>query len=484
MRYFFVWFLLTASSFAAATTHQQHLELQIGTEPHSGSALVNITFQGDADGTTELEFSRWAGLENLSDHLRGVQASYLDGSIIELNQDGDDGWLVDHDPNATISFQYQIASNSLQREGEGQAYFRPLVSAEMIHLIGHSALLLPSHYKQDFSLKFTWLPHSHTAAFNSFVGANDFKKDSVSMSELRGALFVMGDIQIEQREVAGQPLYITLQRRPDEGLDWNFNIALLADLAASITQAERDFFGDYDFPFYWVSAISAGQAMSEGYMFSGTLLHNNFALFLNPSTIFELNEPNGSPIVNLLAHEMMHVWIGSRISPELSTPVGELAWFTEGFTNYLTNKVLVHAEILSQEQYVTVMNEAFTALIENPAKNASNEDIAEKFWSDFDHQMLPYQRGHLVAFYLDHSLRSTNLESLIKTWLADGTWNQAFTLERFLASVKPHLAPANLEQLKNFIEQGSLPSWTSLQTSCFKPDGEKKLIQSAQENCF
>lgn len=58
--------------------------------------------------------------------------------------------------------------------------------------------------------------------------------------------------------------------------------------------------------------------MTEGYRFSGTLLHNNFSLFLNPSTLFQLDLPNGNPIIHLLTHEMKHVWIGNKILP----PVG------------------------------------------------------------------------------------------------------------------------------------------------------------------
>lgn len=96
MRYIFGWFLLTVSSFVAATTHeQQHLELQIGTDPHSGNALVRMTFQGDADGSTELRFSRWAGLENLSDHLERIQVRNSDGAIFEIMQQGKMvGWSI------------------------------------------------------------------------------------------------------------------------------------------------------------------------------------------------------------------------------------------------------------------------------------------------------------------------------------------------------------------------------------------------------
>ena len=240
--------------------------------------------------------------------------------------------------------------------------------------------------------------------------------------------------------------------------EWPFELELLADLTERIAQAERAYFADYDFPFFWVSAIAAGQPMTDGYQFSGTLLANNFSLFLNPSTQFEFDLPTGSPIVFLLAHEMMHVWIGSKLAPPVGSAPGAVAWFTEGFTNYFTQQVLLHSEILTREQYQKQLKEVFTDLQNNPQIAASNQAIADNFWASMDYQLLPYQRGQLIAAYVDAKLENTSLKALLQQWLADPAWHNGVGIEPFLKAVRPYLSTAAYAATERFIVAGELPA--------------------------
>jgi len=122
----------------------------------------------------------------------------------------------------------------------------------------------------------------------------------------------------------------------------------------------------------------------------------------------------------LLAHELFHNWNGGKIFLGDTGALGY--WFSEGFTNFYTRRLLFRAGLFTPEKYIEDLNEMLSTYMLSPVCNEPNERIKADFWNDEKVQKLPYLRGDVVAFIIDHEIRRTSnatrsLDDLIKELL-------------------------------------------------------------------
>lgn len=109
----------------------------------------------------------------------------------------------------------------------------------------------------------------------------------------------------------------------------------------------------------------------------------------------------------VLAHEMVHRWVGMPgTGVRLDGPEGSAYWFTEGFTVHLTRALLLYEELATAQEAVDDLNHRTRRYFANPAQRANNDAIAKQFWTSLDHQNLPYDRGMLYAAELDAAIRA------------------------------------------------------------------------------
>jgi hypothetical protein len=119
--------------------------------------------------------------------------------------------------------------------------------------------------------------------------------------------------------------------------------------------------------------------------------------------------PLSDPAKELIAHELFHDWLGSQLKGEDS-----LAWFSEGFTDYLSLWHATAAGVIAPERFVSRI-----LGIEREAKSsASFGDV--KFadggtnWRDGDgpNETLAYRGGALLALTVDTELRIRSGQTL------------------------------------------------------------------------
>jgi len=96
-------------------------------------------------------------------------------------------------------------------------------------------------------------------------------------------------------------------------------------------------------------------------------------------------------IGGLLAHEMFHEWDGP--DHHARGPRTAVYWFTEGFTDFYTRRLLLRGGLIGTEEYLESINGKLADLLASPVCNAPNEHIRADFWSDNDVKRLPYLRG-------------------------------------------------------------------------------------------
>ena len=89
------------------------------------------------------------------------------------------------------------------------------------------------------------------------------------------------------------------------------------------------------------------------------------------------------------------------------------AWFSEGFTEYLTNKNLFKAGLLSEDDFLYTLNEEFFQKHwQSPVSTEPNSFIKQQFFTNPDAQELPYKRGFIFAFWLDNAIKAHSKNSL------------------------------------------------------------------------
>lgn len=146
--------------------------------------------------------------------------------------------------------------------------------------------------------------------------------------------------------------------------------------------------------------------------------------------------------LHFLAHELFHDWLGGR----LQARQGErLAWFWEGFTDYLSLWHLTALDLVPRERFAARLLELEAELAQNEHWGRVSFADLEVSWRDPAIEPLAYHGSALAAFALDVALREAGkpgLGELLRALLAqDGGRYE-------LASIRAWI-----------LEQGLEPTW-------------------------
>lgn len=106
---------------------------------------------------------------------------------------------------------------------------------------------------------------------------------------------------------------------------------------------------------------------------------------------------NYDQAVYTMAHEVLHLWNGNRMRP-----AEQMEWFREGFTDYLTWRVLTNADLI-QEQTVLVQLQRQVNTYLNLNRRVSLADAGE---NKSENANLIYEGGSLAALCLDATMRA------------------------------------------------------------------------------
>jgi predicted metalloprotease with PDZ domain len=139
-----------------------------------------------------------------------------------------------------------------------------------------------------------------------------------------------------------------------------------------------------------------------------------------------------------------------------------IAWFTEGFTTYYHDLMLLRAGLLAFPAYVQHTNERLRSYFFSPAKNMSNNDIIQRHRSDSAAGQIVYTRGAVTALWLDWKIReSTKGQASLDTLMfglaaeARGKTPPLLNEERILAAAKKYLDNNSVRQFQEYVEQGT-----------------------------
>jgi predicted metalloprotease with PDZ domain len=427
-------------------------------DPDLPRVRIGVAVQGDADGMSEFELENWGGIEDAGSELELAFAREADGAALEAHRARSGLWIVHHEPRAPLWIAFDLAPTERRATSEPQSYYRPILEPGLLHLIGTNALPAPRHVEpsQARAIRLEWRGFERAGwrTLSSFAPDGGDRTFIEALDAFRQALFLAGELHVLERDVRGKRVTISVY-----GDDWGTSLEDFADLCREIVRLERAFFDDFEHPTYLISLIPVGERSPAVEHMGGTGLTDSFALFLPPGAHLDPREDEGMSIPWLLAHEMFHEWNGHLIRP--AQPERLSYWFSEGFTDFYARRLLYRGGFLSPEEYVASWNRRFAEYAGNPERNAPASRIDEAFWSDANVGSLPYQRGDVVALFVDHAIAAAtggraSLDDLMLDLARRARRGEpAFDVERLLDAIAGFAGPEAAEAVRRVVVDGA-----------------------------
>ncbi len=425
------------------------------------SVHVELQCQGSDSSATWLVVTReWGGVDTGGDDLANAAAWGPAGETLVVTHPQPNRWRVQHAPGAAIRFTYEIPANANQDDSSPKTHRRPIVNERLFHMYGDVGLAWPDGLdeaaKRRISVAWIDFEPAGWRVASSFGTGTRPRTFSTSLAQLHSSVWMAGDIDVMRRDIKGRPLWIAAQRGP-----WTFQLSEFAAMSHTIVRMERQFFDDYNYPFYLITLVPTGKAGTGSHSLGGTGLTNSFSLCMIPDTPLHADLGAGMNVAALLAHEMFHQWDGHTIVP--ADPEELCYWFTEGFTDFYMRRLLHRNGLVSNDDFAAHVNKKLSGLWTTEVHAAPNARIQADFWKSPAVQRLPYLRGDVIAMIVDHAIRirsggKRSLDDLMRELVRDAKAHHTkvstdLLLDRFATEAGPETAA----HVRSVVADGATP---------------------------
>lgn len=456
-----VWFAAAAFQGAAPNASDLGARYVIAYDPAATPALwLELHVLGDDDGESSFSVPPgWGGVTHLADHLHDLVFRDADDATrapLAVTRAGEVGWNVAHAARARLVASWWLGEPQPPASGTGNDY-RPRVTPDHFRFLGSAGLLRPDvlagEARHRFTLEFVGCEGEARAAACSF-GAGPRLEVTETLDAFCHAIFMGGAIRVHRRDLDGHELLLALAGK------FPFDDAEFVALAERIVRLERDFFADRGGDRFVITLVPE-PGSTERVSLGGTGLTRSFALFMSQSVGLKPGSDDALRISGLLAHEYFHHWNGEIVRVHEATE-GLGYWFSEGFTDFFTRRLMVRSGIWSVKQWLGEWNNCLGNFTRNPARTAPAERIAREFWSDRNVSDLPYQRGAIVAALLDQEIGACNdgkqsLDDFMRDLVVRARAGESPDTAALLELVADWTSAEFAEQLRAIVVDGALP---------------------------
>ena len=413
---------------------------------------VNLIFSGDSSGTTTIVLpTTWAGQNDLFKSIQNLRSQDLECTLAPTDSPGK--FLLRYVPSHKIRIAYDLTSDwtgDLRHPKE----FRALVKGTNVIFNGQNGLVHPElDQNAQVRVGFTWknLPQGWNI-ISSFGTNGSHQRFYGHWHEVYNAIFAAGDFRLTQMQHSGE--HLTLAARGT----WIFSDQQAAEEILNIICIEREFWGERKRNSFLVVLAPFDQDFGSS---DGTAFSNAFLLYLSRKQTFLIDEKS------LLAHEIFHGWNPLR----MGVPQGEdTNWFTEGFTRYYQDRILMQAKLIDYPQYLERLNKIVAEYWSSPGSN----------W-----------RGAMIALWVDERIRqfSAGKSSLDERMfsLLQKKPDRYLTTEFLLSVLSEGMSNEDVSALRSFVELGNnIPLPKNLALHCgslIQSDGAAPYYTLATGQC-
>jgi len=366
-----------------------------------------MEFKGDKSGETNILLPSQVGSQSNIDRIKYLKALSANTAIYDT--DKPEYKIVKYPPNTNVRIYYQIEEIRNRRVYPGNQYM-VVLKRQYFYFFCETFFIVPMwNWDSEYKIIIAWNHMPSTWNFANSFGVNDkYQTVKLSLSKFRYSIFTGGDYRILKRNIDGYPVYFSVRGK------WLFSDDQLADFFQTILKAERDFWNDYDYPYYLITVFPLEGDDDQ----AGLCRLNSYGLFLSGSRTIDHR------LKRSVIHETFHTWIGEKIT--FSEPEQLLYWFKEGFTEYYTRLLMLRANLISLDDYIIEYNKVLKQYYTSPVRYEKNERILMDNLNDTELMRLPYQRGDIFAHNLNaaiikNSNGKKNLDDLMRELLQRST---------------------------------------------------------------
>ncbi len=377
---------LSAAASAAGAAEPIRYTVTPELSPEGVAALkVEMRFTGDADGRTDVMLpSDWSGATQLWRAVHDVEAQ---GAEVQRRQAE---LSLRHRPRAEVSVSYRVRQDFEGRpSARGGPPFRAITQPDWFTVLGWSLFGEIRGRRYD-PVAFAWGQTPEGWAVASDLDHTAAKPRI--MSDLLDSVMVGGrGMNLVETEAAGGRLRIAIHGQ------WSFSEKGFSDLLSRVAETSADFWGDRGENFF--VAVTPLTGPRDSTVQYGVGLGDAFSLWATPDVKDDM-------LKHIVAHEHQHTWFPGRVGG-VREGDDELLdyWFSEGFTDFYTLRLLLRSGLWSLEEFVADYNRILRNYAASPARDAPNSQIKAAFFQERAFADLPYQRGLLLAALWDDRLR-------------------------------------------------------------------------------
>jgi predicted metalloprotease with PDZ domain len=376
-----------------ATAGDYQLSLDVSSE------TPTIHVRATIPATHQLHMAMYGGIDHLPDQwtsfVRDLSITDTQGNAISYHHSGPRGWTLEPEGARELSLSYRVDLSFAAQPwppGNEQAGWigdevmylvtRPLFIYNEDDLAHQVSITLPSGWQATTP----WIHHGDS---NFSVSGNDsLTENTIVLGEHVTHTFREG------------PIALTVVALGELGDGARLVPRVLGSVAR---QAMKVF----------------SEAQPRRIMMTFFPAHQDDGESFNDSAAFTVGKPmsaGGLPLWgNNLAHEFFHHWVGGEVALSVDDS-GE--WFEEGFTDYLADRSLARARLISTREFLNKAEKVIGRYLyfhSGALFEAMSMSVASK--NKGRNRFAVYDGGWALAFCLDIKLRNNNdhgLDALLR----------------------------------------------------------------------
>ena len=288
--------------------------------PAAGTLHVELRMKGVPRGAKPVLPTHWGNADNLGNSLRNLQHHSKTRLTYDLVQDwqGDLRESVRHRPHVNDAYVEFGTQNGL--------IYPELPPGDTVNVTF------------DWRLSPRW---SLATSFGATPNAGRRKQRFQGpLHEFVNAWFTAGDFRLVGHKVEGGEVVTAIRGQ------FAFEDAAFQQAVLQLIRYERGFFRDHRFPYFLVTLAPFGKGQSGS---GGGGFTNAFNLHTAPESKLTTG------LLSLIAHETFHAWNPLRMG-RIASPQSQSAWFSEGFTRYYQDILLLDAGLMREQEYLEALN--------------------------------------------------------------------------------------------------------------------------------
>jgi predicted metalloprotease with PDZ domain len=391
---------------------------------------TQLEFRGGPTGEAELVLPfAWGGNSQLAAAITNLAVQSEATSIADPADPS--GKVVRFPPGALVRLSYDLIKDWSGPLREAVRH-RALLEPGYFQINTNNALVHPKLAQSSaVQVEFDWQKLPTNWSLATSFGVNErCQSYRGAWYGVQNALFAGGDFRIHRVLADRRPLIFAIRGK------WGFSDEHAMEKIQKLIRYERAFWRDRDFPYF---LVTLAQFERDDGSTGGSAFTNAFSEYLSPHASFSYG------VESHLAHEIFHTWNPYRLG-RMPDATEDLYWFSEGFTTYYQDVVLLRASLLSFPDYVQKTNSKLRDYSLSPAASRG-----------------PYLRGAVIALWLNWQIRqSTRDKFSLDTLLFDlkrensahtrGAQNPPLTNERIFRVARKYVSSDKLTRLQEYVD--------------------------------